>query len=130
MTSEDEAKLRAAASRLAAVPGLRFVVLHGSRARGEARPDSDWDFAYRVDDPRAVAALEEALGSVIGYDRVDLADVDRAGCVLRHRVADRGVFVAGSTDAWERFRLEATFAWCDLKPVVEPAMREFLESLR
>jgi predicted nucleotidyltransferase len=26
--------------------GLELLVLHGSRARGDAREDSDWDFAY------------------------------------------------------------------------------------
>ncbi len=29
--------------------GLRQVLLFGSRARGEARPDSDWDFLIIVD---------------------------------------------------------------------------------
>ncbi|MFE2020403.1 nucleotidyltransferase domain-containing protein [Streptomyces sp. NPDC059499] len=33
----------AMASRLAALPGIRAVVLGGSRARGTHRPDSDWD---------------------------------------------------------------------------------------
>src|SRR5438876_4145711 len=30
--------------RLACIPGVVAVSLGGSRARGEARPDSDWDF--------------------------------------------------------------------------------------
>lgn len=29
--------------RLGALPGIRAVVLGGSRARGTHRPDSDWD---------------------------------------------------------------------------------------
>ncbi len=28
-------------------PGLDFLVLFGSRARGDARDDSDWDLAYQ-----------------------------------------------------------------------------------
>ena len=32
------------AERLAAVPGVVAVTLGGSRARGDARPESDWDF--------------------------------------------------------------------------------------
>lgn len=31
-------------ARLAQLPGVVAVALGGSRARGEARPDSDWDF--------------------------------------------------------------------------------------
>ncbi len=48
------------ADRLAAIPGVIAVVLGGSRARGEERPDSDWDFGlyYRgVLDPGDVVAL-------------------------------------------------------------------------
>ena len=30
--------------RLTHVPGVVAVALGGSRARGEARPESDWDF--------------------------------------------------------------------------------------
>ena len=48
------------ADRFAALPGVVAVVLGGSRARGEERPDSDWDFGlyYRgtidADDVRAL----------------------------------------------------------------------------
>jgi Nucleotidyltransferase domain len=47
-------------SRLAEIPGVVAVTLGGSRARGEARPDSDWDFGlyYRGwIDPADVRAL-------------------------------------------------------------------------
>ncbi|PRH81000.1 hypothetical protein C6N75_01080 [Streptomyces solincola] len=39
------AALRTMAARLVTVPGVVGVVLGGSRARGEGRPDSDWDLA-------------------------------------------------------------------------------------
>jgi hypothetical protein len=48
------------AERLAAIPGVVAVTLGGSRATGEARPDSDWDFGlyYRgTIDPADVRAL-------------------------------------------------------------------------
>jgi len=46
--------------RLAEIPGVVAVTLGGSRARGEAGPDSDWDFGlyYRgTIDPADIAAL-------------------------------------------------------------------------
>ncbi len=48
------------AGRLARLPGVVAVTLGGSRARGDARPDSDWDFGlyYRgTIDPADVVAL-------------------------------------------------------------------------
>lgn len=52
------------AQRLAGVPGVRGVMLGGSRARGEHRPESDWDLGvyYR-------GALDlPALGALAGPD--------------------------------------------------------------
>jgi len=48
------------ARRLAEIPGVLAVTLGGSRARGTARPDSDWDFGlyYRgTIDPADIATL-------------------------------------------------------------------------
>jgi Polymerase beta, Nucleotidyltransferase len=41
----DDAFCSYVVERLAAMPGVRAVVLGGSRASGTNRPDSDWDFA-------------------------------------------------------------------------------------
>jgi hypothetical protein len=59
MTGTDSFAARVA-GRLASLPGVRAVALGGSRATGEARPDSDWDFAiyyrgrFAPDDLRAI----------------------------------------------------------------------------
>lgn len=59
MTTPDDSFVASFADAVAALPGVVAVSLGGSRARGEARPDSDWDFAlyYRgrfdPDDVRA-----------------------------------------------------------------------------
>jgi uncharacterized protein len=58
MRTADEVLPRAAASRLAeykravesAVPGVQKLILFGSRARGQAREDSDYDVAVVVRD--------------------------------------------------------------------------------
>ena len=46
-----EHKIADMAERLVTVPGVVGVMLGGSHARGEARPDSDWDLGvyYRAD---------------------------------------------------------------------------------
>ena len=49
------------AGRLAQIPGVVAVTLGGSRATGDARPDSDWDFGLYYRD-RIDAADVRALG--------------------------------------------------------------------
>ncbi|MGI5272080.1 DUF4037 domain-containing protein [Nonomuraea sp. CA-218870] len=50
------------ARRLAEVPGVVGVLLGGSRARGEHRPDSDWDLGVYYREPLDVEALGELAG--------------------------------------------------------------------
>jgi predicted nucleotidyltransferase len=64
---------------------VRLVILHRSRARGEAHEGSDWDFGVLADDPvdltEVIVMLTEALGELLA---------ERAANVERHlrRVAD------------------------------------------
>lgn len=50
------------AGRLAEVPGVRGVMLGGSRARGEHRPESDWDLGVYYRGPLDLAALGALAG--------------------------------------------------------------------
>lgn len=111
-------------------PGLRLLVLCGSRARGDAHVGSDWDVAYRAAlafDPDALLAR---LADTLKADRIDLVDVDRAGALLRFRVARDGVVVfEHRSGEFERFWLTAVDTWCDLAPVLEPAYERVLDRL-
>ncbi|MYQ76338.1 MULTISPECIES: nucleotidyltransferase domain-containing protein [unclassified Streptomyces] len=58
------ARVAEMAARLTQVPGIRAVLLGGSRARGTHRPDSDWDLGvyYRgTPDTAALSALAAAF---------------------------------------------------------------------
>ncbi|MBY0492876.1 MAG: nucleotidyltransferase domain-containing protein [Cyanobacteria bacterium] len=101
--------------------GLRLLILHGSRARGQFRPDSDWDFAYIADatfDPDLLLArLSETLG-----DKIDLADLDRASALLRFKAAAEGrALFESERGIFDRFRLTAIQTWCDMQPVLSRA---------
>ena len=113
----------------AACPGLTLLVLHGSRARGDAHERSDWDFAYTGDaslDPDQLLAI---LVEHLHTDRIDLVDLDRAGALLRYRVARDGVPVfERQPGQFERFWLAAVDTWCDLAPVLEPMYEHVLAS--
>lgn len=74
----------------------------------------------------AVAAFADALHA----DRIDLVDLDRAGALLRHRVARDGVVLIERTPGtFDRFWLNAVDTWCDLAPILEPLDARALETL-
>ena len=62
---------------------VRELLLFGSRARGDARPDSDWDFVVEFIEPPAFMqymSLRELLAARLG-GRVDL--LSRSACPPR-----------------------------------------------
>ncbi|MGH7336003.1 MAG: type VII toxin-antitoxin system MntA family adenylyltransferase antitoxin [Myxococcota bacterium] len=112
-------------------PGLRLLVLHGSRARGESHGRSDWDFAHQADATFDPDGLLAALATHLGADRIDLVDLDRAGALLRYRVARDGIVILEREPrTFERFRITSVDTWCDLAPILEPAYDRVLRELR
>lgn len=69
------------------------VILYGSRARGEARPDSDWDFLVLTDEPVTSAREREV------WHRVYPVEVE-TGAVINVAVKNR--------HAWRSRRMRVT----------------------
>lgn len=110
-------------------PTLDLLVLHGSRARGDAHERSDWDFAFlgRDVDP---LALRAKLTRLVTSDEVDLTDLSRAGALLAYRVARDGILLfEREPERFTAFRIAATLNWLDMEPVVSAAHREILAEL-
>lgn len=102
--------------------GLRLLMLHGSRARGSARPNSDWDFAFLADSSFDPDSLLARLSEELATDSIDLADLTRASGLLRFTAAADGFLLFEKEPGLhDRFRLEAITAWCDMEPVLRPA---------
>lgn len=111
-------------------PGLRLLLLVGSRARADASERSDWDLAYLGDPTLDPWALLADLSRVLGTDRVDLADLDRANGVFRYRAAKDGVCILeGERGLYDRFWFEAVSFWCDAEPVLKPERESLLSRL-
>jgi predicted nucleotidyltransferase len=80
------------------LPNLKLLILFGSRARGEHRPDSDWDFAVLYgerSDRKDISSLlkiytllEQALE--IPDDKIDVVDLKECSPILAHYVARDG----------------------------------------
>ncbi len=112
------------------LPGVRLLVLHGSRGRGDAGPRSDWDFAYLADQRLDPTELLAKLTVAVGTDAVDLADLSTASALLRFRAARDGVaLLERPPGAFLQFRLEAVRFWCDAGPVIRTAQADVLAAL-
>ncbi|MDB9543249.1 nucleotidyltransferase domain-containing protein [Microcystis aeruginosa CS-1036] len=80
------------------LPNLKLLILFGSRARGEHKPDSDWDFAVLYEERSAqkdissllkiYTLLEQALE--IPEDKIDVIDLKECSPILAHYVARDG----------------------------------------
>lgn len=112
----DTARLEAMKARLGAGrPGLRLLVLFGSRARSEASLTSDWDVGFLGDSSLDTGALLAELTELIGSDEIDLVDLERANGQLRFRAAaDARVLYEASPGDFHRFWFDAVSFWCDM----------------
>ncbi|MCZ8025419.1 MAG: nucleotidyltransferase domain-containing protein [Microcystis sp. LE19-10.1B] len=80
------------------LPNLQMLILFGSRARGDHRPDSDWDFAVLYEEGsnrkdissqfKIYSLLEQALE--IPEDKIDVIDLKGCSPILAHYVARDG----------------------------------------
>jgi len=111
-------------------PKLQVLVLHGSRARGQAHERSDWDFAYLAEDTLDLPGLILELSRLTGSDQVDVADLSRSSGLLRHRVATDGkLLFERSPRELERFVIESTRFWLDVAPVIAESQEAVLRGL-
>jgi predicted nucleotidyltransferase len=119
----DDARLPPAVEALLR-SGAVFAYVHGSRARGAARADSDLDLAAWWPG-RAPAPFEVDLPA-----GVDLLVLNSAPLELRGRVAAEGIVVL-EADARARVLWESTTRkiWFDERPRFERAHREFAAAL-
>lgn len=114
-------------------PRVRFAYLYGSRARGDARPDSDVDLAVSLRPQGGLlddARLHDQLAAALGRDDVDLLVVDDAPLWLQFRVvAGRVLF---SRDERERisFREYVEKAFLDFRPYYDGYLAAVRERAR
>ena len=118
---------------------LVLVVLFGSRARGDVRPDSDSDVGVlrRTGLVPAERFLDLAvrLGDASGLPDIDLVDLRRAPGLLQHQAGthgralfedEAGRFNLFRVAAWKRYLDEAV----DFRRLDADYIREGLERLR
>lgn len=106
------------------VAGARFALLHGSRAEGSARPDSDTDVAAWW------GSAAPASFDVLVPAGVDLLVLDTAPLVLRGRVATRGrVLFDDDPVARVRWLAQTRKTYADELPRLQRSERDFTEAV-
>lgn len=120
----DVDRLRQDATAALRAAGASFAYVHGSRASGSARSDSDLDVAAYWGSA-APASFEVDLPP-----DVDLLVLNSAPLELRGRVAEKGLLLF-DTDPAVRVHWEAMTRkiWFDERPRIERAHREFAAAL-
>jgi predicted nucleotidyltransferase len=113
-----------------ATPGLRLLLLFGSRARGEAAASSDWDFGYLAGEGFDPDELLAHLVGRLNTERIDLVDLERANGLLRYRAAAEGKRLhEGVPGEFERFWLDAVSFWYDAEPILLAGYEDVLERI-
>ena len=122
--------LHALGSVAARHPGLRLLIVHGSRSQGLEHAGSDWDLGYLADGAVDRAELTAAFSQVLGSDDIDVVDLASTSALLRFRAARDGRCAYERTPGtFEDFILEATLFWCDAEPIIRRAQAAVLAEL-
>lgn len=120
-----------------AAHGVLAVYLFGSRAKGEARPHSDYDLAvlfagYRPEEHNIALRLEmaEELAELLG-EKVDLVFLQSASIVMRFEIVSTGkVVYCANDDARTDFEDLVLRDYLDFKPFLDQYYREVAEAVR
>ena len=95
-------------------PNLEICALIGSRARGDHRADSDWDFAIQwpkdqLDPWETLAQTEQLRQDLANWvscapEAIDLVELAGAGLAIRAAIAEEGIPLKGGEDLpWFHF---------------------------
>ncbi|XWK91234.1 MAG: nucleotidyltransferase domain-containing protein [Phormidium sp.] len=122
------ADLKSLASLVAEqIPGLKLLVLFGSRARGNNQVDSDWDFAVLYDEKLFKSSQKDSWGWLkiqsilskifdLSEDEIDVVDLQQCSPWLAHCIARDGkLLFEKEAGEFEQFRQTALKSAAELK---------------
>jgi hypothetical protein len=109
---------RSLATYAAAEPTLHLLVILGSSSRGDAGGAADIELGYIADPGFDSATFKELTASVLGVERVSVADLERAATTAFRAAREGALVFERTSDAFAEFRERAIHNWCELAPVL------------
>jgi predicted nucleotidyltransferase len=107
-----------------------MLVLFGSRATGNTKADSDWDFAvlcdeekynlYIEDHPLALFAIPGILGEIfkINSDKIDIVKLNYSSKLIAHFVARDGMALyEQESDEFDKFQQRVLLSNTEIKKI-------------
>lgn len=124
------------------IPYLMLLILFGSRAKGNANEDSDWDFAVLYD--QELRKIHEKSGwdwlkiwSVLEKvfdlpeNKVDVVILNDCSNIMAHSIARDGkLLYERESGEFERFKQQALMTSSELKTFREQQREQIKESLK
>ena len=103
--TESKHDLQDLEARLEGLPEVSAAVLFGSRARGEARPDSDIDVGVLLESGFKSLLTRGRIAALVSeFGNVDVVDLDVAPTLLAHRaLRDGRLLFCRDRSRWVRF---------------------------
>lgn len=118
------------------IPYLKMLVLFGSRAIGNTKANSDWDFAvlcdeekynsYIKDNPLAAFAIPGILGEIfkINSDKIDIVELNHCSKLIAHFVARDGkVLYEEQADEFNKFRQRVLLSNTEIKMIEKTKLK-------
>ncbi|MDO8592861.1 MAG: nucleotidyltransferase domain-containing protein [bacterium] len=100
LTKIQEKQIRQLAKKI----NLKYLYLFGSRARGQIKPASDFDFAVKFDSEiikntfRAKLKLMSELSIILKRDDVDVVDLEQADPILAFNIIKDGQIIYSANE--------------------------------
>lgn len=112
---------------------LKLLLLFGSRARGDARKDSDTDIAFFGNkrlDLEEKARLMMDLTSFLRTEKIDVVDLREASPLLFYAIfRDAKILYAGSMDTFYEFRVYAYKKYIESMPIYKDMFKQIKKRL-
>jgi predicted nucleotidyltransferase len=112
---------------------LDILILFGSRASGNAKKESDYDFAYIRKKHLSFnekESIQKEILKIINYKNFDLVEISiQTPIILKLEIIRKGIIIFSSNKKYYEFLKESSyFDYVDSKYLLEPTKEKFISS--